>query len=362
MDLLALVRTMEADGVLAAIAANPLAQFGVPQFPLLGATILPERLVPQNLFRESGIRYRTVIANDGSRYSPVQLKSGGVIIGDMLVELGNQTIGDQVSPEDYDALLDLLDRNADLTAVEQLINWTDTVINQPLLTLTEKQRWEALVSAQVTRVGDDGFREVVTYPNPAGQRVAAGGTWSNDAYDPFTDILAIKEYAAGKGYRIDRAFASSKVVGILTRNERVKLRAGAFRVTNATDNFLMSLSQQALGDVFGREVLPPIETYDEVYRTQTGATAPYLPDTVMVFTARTDQTIRVGLTDATARVLPSVAGYTAIGRAAGQSAPGRVIQVTPVNIFPPHIEGRGAQTSLPVITDPEAVFVINAIS
>lgn len=362
MDLYALVRTMQEDGVFDAIAGNPLAQFGVPSQPLLGATILPERLVPQNMYKETAIRYRAMIANDAERYSPVQIKAGGELIGEMTVELGNQNIGRQMTPQDYDGLLELLGRNADMSAIDTLTGWVDSTLNQGLQMVTEKQRWEALVSAQVTRDGDNGFHEVVQYPNPAGQRVAAGGVWSNDAYDPFDDITAIKEYAAGLGYQLNRAFTSTAVAGIMQRNTLVKTRGGAFRQTNATTDFLMTLNRSGLDTVFAGEGLPVLETYDLTYRTQNGALTRYLPNTVMVFTATTDSSVEIDVAANERVFMPSTLGYTALGRATGQSAPGRVIQVTPIQILPPHLEGRAWQTSLPVITEPEAVFVINAIA
>ncbi len=92
MDIYTLVQQMMADGTFARIAGNPAAQFGTPKRSYLGAEILPEKTVEENAYREDGIRYRTVIANSGSRYSPSQKEDGGALVGTFLVELGNQDI------------------------------------------------------------------------------------------------------------------------------------------------------------------------------------------------------------------------------------------------------------------------------
>jgi hypothetical protein len=62
-------------------------------------------------------------------------------------------------------------------------------------------------------------------------------------------------------------------------------------------------------------------------------------------------------------VVGDTLGYTAIGRAAGQSNSGRVIKVRPVpDKKPPRVEGEGWQASFPVLADPEAVTVITGIA
>src|SRR4051794_1173403 len=101
MNLITLVKTAMADGTFATIAGNQAAQFGPPSRQYLGATLLPEKQVAKNIFRETGVRYRTIIANDGTRYSPAQKKSGE-LIGSMLVELGHSDIAREITAEDYD--------------------------------------------------------------------------------------------------------------------------------------------------------------------------------------------------------------------------------------------------------------------
>jgi hypothetical protein len=61
-------------------------------------------------------------------------------------------------------------------------------------------------------------------------------------------------------------------------------------------------------------------------------------------------------------IVPDVLGYQAIGRAAGQSAPGIPTFIEFVNGKPPGIRGQIWATTLPVIQDPEAIFVITGIT
>lgn len=359
-DLFTLVQQMIANGQFAALAGNPLAQFG-PQRQYLGATILPERLVAENLYYEASIRYRTVIANDGTRYSPAQKKASGELVGEFLVELGDQDIARELSGRDYDALLKLLASTASVAAVDFMVGWTDRTVNQALIEKTELQRWQALVGASVVRVGDNGYTETVSYPNPAGHRAAAGGAWTSDAYDPYADISAMADLLADKGYTLSRIITSRAVVSILARNAKIQERVAPVRVL-AASNVFGRVGAQEINGAFQADNLPPIETYDLLYRDQVGS-ARFLPAGTMVFIADTGIDGSLDLGDA-ARFLPNqgTLGYTAIGRAVGQTAPGRVIRAEVKQDKPPRVEAEGWMTSLPVVTEPEGVAVIHTIA
>ena len=107
-DIAGLVNQLMTDGTVPTLALNPQAQFGIAPRRYLGAELLPERAVDENAYREESIIYRTVIANDGTRYSPTQ-KKGAALIGSFLVELGNSDIATEFTSRDYDALLRMLD-------------------------------------------------------------------------------------------------------------------------------------------------------------------------------------------------------------------------------------------------------------
>lgn len=367
MDLMTFISRIQTEGMLQVMALDPRTQFGAQPRDYLGPTVLPEILVGENMFKEQAIQYRTVIANDGSRYSPVQIKSTGELIGEFSVELGHQDIGRELTGRDYDALLAYLRRagatatNPPMEATTQIINWVDQTILRALVELNEKQRWDALVSASVTRLGDNGYREVVSYPNPSGHRAAAGGTWSSDSYDPFDDIAGMVDMLADKGYYANRIISSRKVVRILARNSNIAGRAGRTVVLGGgATTYVGRANETDINDMFVAEGLPPIEQYDLQYNTA-GGRGRFIPDDCMIILCTTgrDATIDWGEEQL---FLSNTFGYHAIGRAVGQSDPGRVIKMWAHDDKPPRIRAEGWQASLPVITEPEAIAVITGIS
>lgn len=362
MDIASLVNTLMEDGTVRALALNAAAQFGITPRRYIGAELLPERTVTENAYREEAIRYRTIIANSGTRYSPVQLKSGE-LMGSFLVELGNSDIGRQLDSRTYDALIALLQVNPTMDGMASLIRFADRVLNMALIEYNELQRWQAIVDASVMRVGDNKYSETVAYANPANHRVAAGGTWSSDAYDPFTDILAGADLLEGKGYKVSRIITGRPVLSILSGNDKVKARTGVATIDAGGQITATAgrANQDAINAALGRDDLPPIETYNLQYHTQEG-TGYFLSRTVFVMVATTGRDETIDLGDDEDLTLTDTLGYTAIGRATGQSTAGRVIRMEAKEDKPPRVEGEAWQTSLPVVTEPEAIFVIHTIS
>jgi hypothetical protein len=348
------------DGTFGAITRNQAAQFGVPSRQYIGATLLPEKEVAKNMYREDGIRYRTIIANDGTRYSPAQ-KKAGELIGSMLVELGHSDIAREVTAEEYDALLHYLERNVSMEAMAQVIDWVDVTLNRALLEHNEKQRWQAIDLASVTRVGDNEYAETVSYPNPANHRFNAAAAWSTDSTDPFVDIHQAADLLESKGFTVNRIITSRTVTSILAGNDKVKARTGLLTASAGTLAATAGRADlAALNAVMERDGLPPIERYDLQYRTQTGTARFKAANTfTLLATTGRDQALDLGDNE---QLLTDTLGYTAIGRAAGQSAPGRVVRMEAFDNKPPRIEGEAWQTSLPVITEPEAIAVIGSIS
>ncbi|MDQ2999629.1 MAG: major capsid protein [Chloroflexota bacterium] len=360
-DIAALVSQLMTDGTVKTLAINTGAQFGIAPRTYLGASLLPERLVDENAYREEAIRYRTVIANDGTRYSPSQ-KKGAEILGSFLVELGNIDITTEFTARAYDALLRMLGSNITMDAAASLIDWLDKTVNLALAEKNEKQRWEAIVSASVVRTGDNAYTETVPYSNPASHRSAAAGTWSSDAYDPFDDILAKADLLASKGYTVGRIIAGRTVVSLLSGNDKVKARTGVATIsaTGQIQSTAGRASTDAINNALNRDGLPPIEQYDLQYRTQTG-TGYFLSRSAFVMVATTGQDETLDYGD-TARIVNDTLGYVGMGRAAGQATAGRVLRMESHQDKPPRVIGEGWQTSLPVITAPEAITVITGIA
>ncbi len=367
MDLRTLIDRMMADGTVAQIAGNPLAQFGTPARRYLGAELLPERLVPDNEYRETAIRYRTVIANSGTRYSPAQLKGDSHLAGEMLVTLGHHDIAKQFSGRDYDAFIKLLGTRPTMEAVVQLIRWLDVTVNRAHIELNEKHRWDAIVGAQVVLIGDNGFSETIPYSNPPGHRANAGGTWSSDAYDPYPDIIAMAQKLWDKGYDVGRIVTSRKVVGILSRNAKMVAKTTGRLFVNATGGVVTQPTGRtdlaALNALLSADGLPPMETYDLQYFDQAGARR-FMPDNVFNMFGTTGREETVSETQIAAgnlEIVPNTLGYHAVGRPVGEANPGRVIRMWPRDDKPPRIQAEGWQTSLPVLTEPEAIGSIQNI-
>lgn len=361
MDWLTLIQQMQDQGIIRLVATNPLAQFGPGNRRYVGAELLPERPVdvrPGESYRETQIRYRTIFAVPQSRYSP-PVKVGGDIKGDFLVELGTSGLKRELTSRDFDAINRLVQAGNDLQAMAQLTQWLDTTIVRAHAELVELQRWQALVDGQVIRQGITGYSETVTYPNPAGHRVNAGGVWGNDAYDPFDDIYAMVDLLTSKGYTVGRIITSRKVVSIMAGNTKVQSRVGAYRLGVATT---MRASLAAINAALNADGLPPIETYDLQTRTETG-TQRFLADNAMVFAAATGRDETVDLGDSQQPlILPDTLGYSALGIVSGQSTPGRYINQRYNPDYPPSLVAEGVQETLPVILEPEAYGVIKNIS
>lgn len=361
MDLSTLLAQIEASRDFYTLANTPAIQFGTPSRPLLGPTLLPERGVDANEFTEEAIRYKTIIANDGTRYSPAQKRPSGVIFGSFRITLGHQDVASEFTAKDYDALLKYLQRNASMDAITALMRWVDNALVMPLVHLMEKHRWDAIIGAQVIRQGDNGYTETVLYPNPAGARSAAGGAWSSDAYDPYLDITAKVDYLYDKGYTASRIVTSRKVATMMTRNDKIAVRVGGARVLGDGTSIVGRPTLADVNSAFAADGLPPIEIYDATYNDLAG-TYRFFPDNAMVVVATTGNDETVALPNGEPRIVENTLGYSALGVPAGQATSGRTVRTEAFTNKPPRIEGEAWQASIPVILEPEAITVITGIA
>lgn len=360
-DLYTLVNSMRTDGTFQAVALNPAAQFGRTPRNYVGASVLPERLVKENAFREEAIRFRTIVANDGTRYSPVQLKKGE-LTSSMLVELAESDIGREFTSKDYDTLISLLAVNQSMEAVAALTNWLDTSINLALIEQNEKQRWQAIVDSLVERRGDNDYTEDVELSDPTGHRVAQSNPWSTDSTDIFEEIYVMADLLKSKGFTVGRMITSSAVLAKMLGNDEVKKRTGRLVVssTGQIGGVTGRAAKADLDNTLQSDGLPAIETYDLKYNTQTG-TEYFLKRDVFVMLATTGRSELIDF-GTEVKLFDDTLGYMAIGRPAGQSDPGRVIRAEPFANKPPRIEAEGWQTSFPIIQEPEAIAVIHTIT
>ncbi len=364
MDILTLLE--KAQGDIYKVVSNPLAQIGPMNKPFVGLQLMPERLVNENQFTDTRINYKTIIANDGTRYSPVQLK-GGVFTGSFDVKLRSSDIGSQFTGMDYDALIKLLERYTDddlpMQAVIQLLKWADKTVVQPLVVKNELMVWQCIVDALVKRSGDDNYQEDVPISNPAGHRVAAGDAWSDPTYNPLDDIYARATFLAGKGIKVRRQIAGISVINKILGNPKVQAAARGFIAVSggALVGSENRLTLNGLNAFLGENELPPIEKYDKTYHTQT-ATEHFLKRDVFVQIGETDQTEEIPVADGDPLIIENTLGYVGIGKNSGENTPGRSIVTEAFTRKPKRIEGEGSQESFPVNQNPEAVGVIHSIT
>lgn len=361
-DLRTIIDRMRGDGSLDSVLNNPLAQFGVAARRYVGAELLPERAVTANRYSEDKISFRTVIANAGDRYSPVQIKKGLGLMGAFDVVLGSSDIGMELTGQEFDAMQRLANVGDDLAAAASYMNWVDVNIVRAMLEYVELQRWQAIVDSNFIRKGDN-ISETVSLVNPSGHRVAAGGAWTSDSYDPFDDILAMTEVLRAKGYRVTRIITSGAVISKMAGNAKVSQRTGSLQV-NASGQIVTLAgfaTRDAINNVMTSSGLPALETYDLTYRTQDGTRAPFLKDDVMVFVSETGQDETIVFNEAT-KVVSNVLGYSALGLPQGYNSAQRAYHIDFHTDKPVRIEGQGWQETAPVITEPEAIAVITGIA
>lgn len=361
MDIFSLAQQLLTDGTFQRVASNPRTQFGLPGRRYIGAEILPERQVALNAYREDQIKYRSIVANASERYSPVQLK-GGSYVGSFLVELAESDIGAILTSRELDGLRRILNNGASLDAQARLINWFDVNITIPLIEWNERARWQALVEASVHLRGDNEYSEDIAYSNPTNHRAAAGGAWSNDTYDPTVDIFAMADLLASKGYPVRRIVGSRNIVSILAGNDKMKTRSSKVVLTTGGQitSAIGRVTVDEINTILGADGLPPIEQYDLQYRTSTGV-GRFLANNVLVFIGATGEQEQLDLGDVL-EPIDDVLGYVGVGVPAGADGPGRSTFTQSFRDKPPRIIAEGWQTSLPVVTTPEAVAVITGIS
>lgn len=371
MSLKSVVEAAIADGGFQRVLLNSRKQFGRPKREYLGARFLPERLVPNNEYSETNVKYRTVVANDASRYSPAQ-KKGNDIVGSMRVTLGNQDIASEFDSETYDAYIAMEKLNSmsenvgnpGMIEMTGLVDWFDQRINLGLIEKIEKMRWEGIVDAIIPLRGDNGYEEDVALPNPAGHRVSAGEDWTDPADDPLQDIYDMMDTADAEGYTIGTLVASRPVINALRRHPKVVAAVGGYVSVDNTGALVGTTRRVTLEDLnsfLGQDDIPPIVSYNLQYRTQL-ASGYFLKRDVMVGLALTGRDMNIDLGDAEPLPLMDTLGYVGVGRAAGQSGSGRASSVEVFSNKPPRAEFEGWQTTFPVVLDPQAIYVIKDIT
>jgi hypothetical protein len=400
-----LIQSLQDMGEFERLRMDAAAQFGRPDKSYYGTTLLPEQLRDANAYSESQIRYQTTLANAGSSYSPAQLSTGGRIFGEFKVSFGNTNIADQIAGREYDSLMKLLrmaDDPVNANSFEQaaitVLNFLDRNIREPHLGLNELYRWQAIIDKVVRRRGSNGYSEDVNYPTPAGHSVTIGGGttaapagWysTTTSYDPYADFLTAKRFLAGKGYKVDRTVSNFTAAYTFLRNPNIINRVGGSTFIDASGGIGRSLSSvtlEAVNRTFNADQLPSWDIYDETYTVRSvgaqaadqngiitgryldrtfnpgdGRQIPVHPVVLLCRTGRDESIIDFGDRSSLPNggiTLPNTLGYYGIGTVAAQPAPGRHIWQTVEEKHPGGLYAEGVQEGLPVITEPEAIYVM----
>lgn len=377
-----LVSWMNGTGQIKSLAASSIAQFGDPAAPLLGASLLPERILTDNVAKEGQLYIGGEIGQSGADYSPAQLNQGFGAAEESFV-LGKLDSASQLVGPDIEAIINNVLPQISTTdvratsAAEILARWIDRVILYGLSTVEEQQRWQAIVDKIVKRRGSNNYTEDVVYPTAPGSvlTVAASGTiaapagwYSRDpvtAADALEDILAMQQYFADRGYTLNRIISKSSIRTVFLRNGKVRQAA----LVPGTERAPTPADLQALMNAYG---LPNWEVYDQTFRYREPANATgfarrayldratYDPVILLAQTSLSEQ-IRVERSDTALGTieLPNTLGYFGLGRPPGQTQFGKVMNLVVYDEkYPPSIYAEVIAQGLPIIQDKEAIAII----
>lgn len=116
-SLLTLATELKADGFFDRMMLNSLSQLGSVSMlnagrELMGAKLLPDEMKRRNEYKEQAVRYRTVVATDGTPYTPAQLVKGAMV-GSLIVELGHHDVKVEMDASQIEALEDLIQMEAE---------------------------------------------------------------------------------------------------------------------------------------------------------------------------------------------------------------------------------------------------------
>lgn len=324
----------------------------------LGARLLPVVLQTDNIVEDGGIDWIAPIGVDGTLYSRVPLRQA-MEGQSALYRLGVNDAGAQLTPKDYDFIVQAVRKGNIPGAQEVLRNFLLVAAIKPLNDIIEKQRWQAIVDAQIIRRGDNDYREVVGYENPTGHRVTiASGTtaaptgWYDSAHDPFTDIQAIADSMG----TVTHIVTSRRIVSALAAHPMVKNRVGLTTFTASGD--LTTLAGRATVDAINGTLqadgLPPITVYEGFYNDEYGNRKRFLRDDAFVMLNASAIEPEATIDANPNYIRPGSLGFVGMGINAGQTQPGRNVYLSVnANTKAPSLRGEGTQRSLPIIRDRE---------
>lgn len=328
---------------------------------LIGAQLMPEVSQDNNSYTEEDIILLDVAASDLGAYDPPVVKAGGIRTARFRVELGDSGLALQMSPKDYSNIVRMLGRAAPMETIAETVMNFSLSLTLGMTVKNEAQRWNAIRNARVVRVIDE-VAENIDYPQAPGQRTALVSAWSDNAYDPYPDVLRFLTLADSLGYPgVARLISRRKPLQTFLNNQKVAQRTGGFVGPVAGNIYYNAPSKAKLDASFAENNLPAWETYDAWYQDQAGRNY-YLPDDTVVAIFDTGRPNDVALELEAQYNEPYVPdnglttiGYYGVGTTSGHEdrGPGRWQNVTAkLEEARPHVFGEGVQKGLPVFQDP----------
>lgn len=366
-DINTLLLQLQDKGAFDELANNPSLQFSADDQEFLFSQLLPERLVSQNEFKESGIRFKTYMANDSTRYSP-PVKRGNAFLSSTVVSLADSDIAAELTMQAYESFIRTLQASP-MQAIANLLRFFETGVAMPLSILREKYRADIFDKGYIERKGANQFYELVKVPEIPGHRITVLD-WADPTTSILTELKSIKRMLANKGYRVNQMITTSEILeDYLVPNEEIK-QYGLMVINSAPGAGLQQAislptmsEQQIVLSALAANSLPAPTIYDHGYDTlgQDNDDIGYKKflNNKIILVASTGREQDVALGDNQNLVLPNTLGYTAIGLATGQLQPGVRTKVENFDGKDARIEAYGWQTSFPVLQDPEAFVVID---
>ena len=369
-----LVTWMDSSGQIEALSSSNMTQFGTPQEPMLGATILPERQDIENAYNSVSLAINNEIGNSGADYSPAQKNKA---LGDysFLVKLGKLDAASDLNGPELERIIHYLERRLPtrdpiMSAAEILARWFDRGVLHSLAQVMEQQRWQAIIDGQVKRRGSNGYAENVDYPYgtshqittvPSGTLAAPAGWYDPNmatAYNPMLDILAIKQRFADRGFKLRRIISKSAIRTVFFNNGKTRQNALPLNILPLTTSQVPS--ERDIQAMLDRYELPPWEVYNSGFKYRDPNNADQLKFSAyldrqgfdpIIFLATTtlEQQIELGR-DQGIMYLPSTLGNFVLGRNLGQMRLGKVPKlIVRDEKYPYSIYGEIVATGLPVI-------------
>ncbi|NEP10677.1 MAG: hypothetical protein F6K14_10765 [Symploca sp. SIO2C1] len=355
-----------AQGIIAAIARDPVLQFGTPQMRLLMANYLPRRLSDVNTITEDLTLVTAHIADDGDPMSPPQIKAitKGMPI---TVVLGHIDTAAQMSAREHREISYLVQRNERAQAISRVIRWLTTVTRQAISLKEEKQRCDAIANGTVTITPMNGTSYDITFPIPADNvvtvpsgTVAAPAGFYGANYNPILDFLVpMRNRLRDLGMEPMVIITSNKIATAMEQNEQLRKMAGNIIIT---DTGLASgqrdISAAYLDSMLRQNGLPPLMRYDSRYPLQNGSKIRFWPEDKLVMLGATGRSEIIEWTEERelkSILLPNTLGYYGVGTSLGQSSPGMVIATKASDLKPVGWYAEAYQESFPVPLEYEAI-------